>query len=471
MGKIRTLFITLGLLFSIFQLAAQTNSSENDGLLIVDKDYSFSANTGGYKAIGINPANIGFYSRPDGHASLSVFAFTGSFYSEIWKRTRFHNQTLAFLNSETGQPVDKNNLRLLDLLRDDVKANAEMEYFAFSISTKVAGTFAFNAKTTVLAGMRLNDFTKGLVFSDDVQAYLIDSLVNKLYTEINSGSGLTTSGVLNMLNGTRLKLSAFHEINLNYSNRIVKTENLKLFGGIGTKFIITQFDFASSVNNGEVAGYLTNMSFLPSTAQADIVNLASDITGKKVGTGIGFDFGLTLEVKEKLRFSLGVVDIGSIRWPITRFTLNDSISSAELFNNFVAANNLENGIFYYRTEDENKEILPAKLNFGVNYKLNKFVNFYLDVIKPLNNSQRNIDKTIVGFGTLLSAFGWVELRTGLTFNDTRSPETVTMPFYISAILGKTTAFELGIGTADFISVLSPSRPSLSLNTALIRFQF
>ncbi len=464
-GKFKAL-VYVGLIIGIGMPTAAQN------FIPVNRDLTFSAKSFGYQAIGINPANIGLYNREDQRATFGLMDITGTLQSSIIKRTHLHGQVLEFSQRENIEPITKDNISGLDVFRDDVKVNLDITYFGFSLKTKKAGSFAFNAKSNISGGAVLNELGSDVVVDEWQRIYAIDTVVGLIREQLDDDNKFTSEEVLQLLNNTRIKMSVTHEFNLNYSKKLLEKKKWKLYGGVGFKMILTQYDMGFSINNGEVAGYMTDIKYIPEDAINEIVNLPADNGGSKLGTGYGFDVGFTIDYNDKIRISMSAVDLGKMNWPVTPFTLNDRITDASSYQDLVDLNNLEHeGIFYYEGDNNATEMLPAKMITGITYSPHKYIDFYADFIAPLNDSPRNLDKAMVGVGTQLSLFDWVLVRTGVTINDGRTPEKVSVPMQINFVLGKNTAFEIGIGTGDLLGFFNPDRPTISANTALMRFHF
>ncbi len=118
---------------------------------------------------------------------------------------------------------------------------------------------------------------------------------------------------------------------------------------------------------------------------------------KKVGGGFGFDIGTTFEYKEKLKVSLAVNDIGSVKWDGNVYTANNTsvweIETAGMDNynifeqgELIVTDNLPDDPNMWTGLNEKKFSLPTNFRGGASYRFDKMIEVGTDIFmtKPFD---------------------------------------------------------------------------------------
>lgn len=453
----KTMLTVMGILCLCTGVFAQ------DDFVPVSRDYTFSANQTGYKALGINPANLSLQTREGQNVSFEFMNVEWKAKSLIVKNLFFHKQPVSYSDEVT---VTRDNFQPRDLGREDLGLSANINWLGLSFRTKKAGSFAISGRTMFQFSVDISDKAKAVLYEDNNFDAYMDTLAGIAASQYASGT-FDEKAFLEKLDGTKAKASLVHEINLGYSRHIIQLENHELYTGIGLRYLLGQMDFGLGFEDGIVSGYMTEIPFLPDSIDTDGVNFPGDgeneLSG--MGKGFGFDMGFTYIWKKKMQLSLALVDLGGIKWPVTPIYVKD-ISSLEEAQALV-----DEGVFYYAGESNSREPLPTKLIFGYNYGVHKWVNLYFDVVAPLNKSPKNLTSTLVAFGTELSLFKIASFRTGATLTNGMDKDGLLMPAYLSIFMGKGTTYEIAVGTQDLLAYFKPQRDVLGGSFGLLRFHF
>lgn len=440
----------------------------------LNRDYSYSIRKTDYRAFGVNPANISLFSRsPDQGFTIGFLEYEMVMRSDALKKSLFHPK-VAYMNSE-GQYVQREKIQLRDVLSQPTQLNAETTYIGATWRTKNSGSFAASIKSKWYARTDFNDFANDVLFSGDGFDNYIDTIVQIIVSNLASEGKIDQAEVLGLLETSELRLNVTHEFNLGYSTKLWENSKTTLYGGVAGRYILGQANMALQFNQGNIRGILTDVPFVSEDLGA--INLPEKVErgDHKYGHGFGTDIGITLAFDKKVTLGISVADLGFIRWPVYPIYVKDNLVQAVELN---GSNNeafeeafdelIEDGLFTYGGKANRVEVLPAKIITSMEYQLHERVAIYADLLSPLNASPKNLDRIEVGFGTRLRIVKALAVTTGLHFRDYDKPD---MPLYINLIAGKNVKYELGIGTADFISFFAPERNTIPTQMALFRFHF
>lgn len=467
MSDLLRVLLALPALIVLFILPAKAQ----EAFVPVNTDYSFSTGQTGHQAFGINPANISLNPRAEGTLSFSLAEVNSSFKGDLIKRTFLHNQSTP-TGGETPA-ITKDSWQPIDFLRDDVSTQTDIKWMGLAFHTANAGSFALQAKTNIVAGMRSNDFVQNTLINNQELGYYMDTLEQIIF-EDGTISEADQERVLSLFNGTQIKAAMMHEFSLGYSRHIIKKKKIALYAGVSLKFLLGSHDAGLEIAGGNVRGYMTEIPYLPDSLGAmNFPNSNDANANSRFGMGFGTDLGLNLVYKEKLQLGVSVTDIGGLNWPITPFSLrevdaNEVVQHIDENGNVDSDALLAGGIFYHEDGENTREQLPTKMIVGVNYAVHKWVHVYADLAAPLNDNIRNLSGPVFGAGAEVSLFGWVNLRSGFMYADNKQ---IVVPTYLSLMLGKKTTYEITAGTMDVLAYRKANRPGMQAAVAALRFHF
>lgn len=415
----------------------------------VAKNQTFTTNFYDYNSMDFNPANLAANRREGKKVSFGLLQLNMLMFNRELKRDLLHDGSMEYL-SDPGHWFD-------DILIERTHIAMENTWLGLNFNTKKAGSFGINLKTHIQADAELNGAFEDLDFEGSSFSNLPDIIMNT----IEESSGNIPAGDV-----STVRMNVVNEIGTAYSRQIVNTKKVQLFGGVGVKYLMGFADVNVQFNNHQVAGYYSLSSMLPDEFAGD--STSADMQhNKKFSHGFGTSFGTQLRF-QKLRAGVSVVDVGFIKWPTQDifFTKEDVIG--EVITEGEIDQAIDNVLKDSRRDADGKERLPVKMIIGTSYDVHKYVAFYLDVIAPLNESQRNMTRPTVGVGTWLSAMNIVTLKVGATLTDKK---LVTVPMYLSLFSGKNQNFEMSFGTSDFVSFFKQNRGYMNMEAAIMKYHF
>jgi len=429
-----------------------------------------------YQCIGINPANLG-WTRNDHSMNLGFFEFGGSMFSEPLEKKQVFQDLFTeddiFSNTERLEATEKfTDTRLF--------ARASFTWLGFSYQDEDFGGLAFSIRDRGLWNSVLDRDASEFVFLGYNSPY---------FDEYNIQGGDTLWGVSSnpqkaseLYEGTDLDFIWYREFNLSYGRIILDNPDLKIYGGLGLKYLVG-YAMAQYYEDG---GELTATSALSPLFEVDYGEpTPSAIEGegaKPTGKGFGIDLGATFQIKEDLKISLAVNDIGSIKWDGNVYEGNDvdvwkmETSGINNYNIFeqaqnIVADNSPDTVSQWIGLEEKKISLPTNLRFGASYRFIPELEVGLDLLMPL---QKDIpgawEGPVFGLGTRYDAAKWVQLAMGFNYGE---EIRFGIPFGVTfrAVNNEKSSWELGVSVRDLISVFKQSEPHISYAFGFFRFSF
>lgn len=432
------------------------------------RELSHTTNILDHEAIRVNPANIAFSPIKGKRFNLSFMQVDAMVYSKPLKRDLFH-KNMGYLNPE-GQiiyPKD-NQLNLQQILSEELSVNAEIGILGMAYHHEKYGNFAFQINNRVFIETRLNDFANDVLFQGQGFDNYIDTIVQIILSNIENGK-VNEKKVFELLDDSYIKVNMVQEYTLGYSRQLVKDKKgWSVYGGASLSYLLGYADIALRFNSGDIRGYVARMPLIEGDLGA--VNMPANVNSRKRnGHGMKTGLGVTA-INKKWTLGFSVVDVGFIKWPVNPVVIKQNLGNdidldrglSNAFNDLV-----KDGIFYYQGQQNNIEVMPAKIVAGVSYKVNKHIDLYGDLIVPLVNSPKNLVGPLVSVGAEFYAFDHVAFKTGYTYNN----KQVTMPTYLSLYAGKKVVYEFSLGTADLLSYFMLKRDNFQVTTTAFRFHF
>jgi hypothetical protein len=194
-----------------------------------------------------------------------------------------------------------------------------------------------------------------------------------------------------------------------------------------------------------------------------------------VGKGMGYDFGVSVEINEKLKIGASITDIGSITWDGNVYKADDDtlfslktagFNSYNLFNeadNFVG----DNGIFNWSGVTSVKTNLPTKMRLGASYELiEDKLNMGVDIVSPMNQVSGNFEKMLIAYGVDFKILKWATISTGF-YSGGNYGFNIPVGLTVNTPSG---SWEAGIASRDAVTFFTNNNPTLSLAFGFLRFR-
>jgi hypothetical protein len=396
----------------------------------------------GIDAYGINPANYDYHQDlklkkktstgnkillPKPKWEFSIMSVGGGYGSD--KSIDFYNNYLKYLSinreSFTGLFTDivsvlefRNNV--LPEEKTDVNYDFELKWFSVNYSNpKIGGVnFTISDKVGLNTNVLSRDDYMPLTFT-----YTGSDLLN---VELNQSEAIAwwirkyTVGYAKQfdIKGLIKNISVGFSAGLVHGFGNVITYNSKL--NANTYGISTQ---SGGTHVDSIKG---KQAFYTQAALTDFFRDYSDgaeshftFFPKPAGTGYSFDFGMTMQIGEKIKIAASVTELGKITWDYNTFTNFDTnsfnyknfylSSSDPTYNRFV--NDLE-GLDTRDTVSAYDTDMPAKFRAGIMYQANKDLMIEFDWVKGNNNLPSNTTEHIFSLGAEYYPVYFLPIRAG-----------------------------------------------------------
>lgn len=452
-----------------------------------------------YQCTGINPANLGWQWKYDTKKfALGFNEFTGSIHSTALQKQELRDMASQLIKGKFEDFTRDEKIQAVKKFTDEgFTVNADYGLVGFGFITKKAGGFAFHmndrfqwysklgaqASDLLFLGKSSQYFDSLLYFdqalNDTVKIRNYENMSADSIKNIISGYATFPKKISQLLNGSELTLSWTREWNFSYGRRIFGDSLFAMFGGIGIKYIQgTGYMSIKSEDN-----VLTSVSSLSPAFNIDYgtaSQAANQVKGsgfppKSVGSGFGFDFGLNVVIKNKLKIGTSFINVGSVKWTGNVYQLRDTFlvnTTNPGLNNYNIPGNLqdlmgENGLMRLVGQKTITTKLPGMGRFGASLVIKKIAEVGIDMIFPFNDVAGNFNKPVIGFGGDIYPAKWIKLQAGFV---TGGNYDYSVPIGV-IFIGKDGDFEGGIASRDAVTFFTQNGPTLSLAIGFMRFRF
>ena len=253
--------------------------------------------------------------------------------------------------------------------------------------------------------------------------------------------GLDSAGSRYNFNGTSASAAWWREFNISYAYRIVldSSRGRSISIGVGVKLlqgfgIFETQRYSATVANQHVGTnqYLLDASFDYLTRRSGVDFLNSDnshadfaLFPEPAGTGVGYDLGVSAQIRPGLFIAASITDIGKISW--TKNLVKTYGSYSLLMDDPFATGNVDSlkralrGV--NQPGDAFSSSLPTVLRIGASIQSDEsdFFAFLprrmllaLDYTQGLNSSMGNITKPRISMGVEYRVIPFLPLRTGIS---------------------------------------------------------
>ncbi|MDJ1471323.1 DUF5723 family protein [Xanthocytophaga flava] len=422
-----------------------------------------------YQSIGINPANLGIK-----HTYKVAFSF-GELGAGLGSRSLTQSQLNKFITAIDETPTSEERQSFVDAFANTNALNltTDVTLWGFSIQIPKVGGFAVSNRQRVLTHIGLNKtFAEILFLGKDASIYQDPTFQDKVL-----GNEPIVSSAFS---GSKLQIAAFNEWNLAYGITVLEQDDWKLAVGLGYKYIqgIGVLDFVAQ--DGKLRAY-NAMSAVFGVDYGDLPTSDPNFTYvsekgnfpfyKPAGTGHGFDIGLSADIGEKVKASLSVTDLGSIKWKNNLLQAQDQplrpiqSDGMQTFNIFSqAATVLGDGMLTYQSGGTYTASLPTQLRAGIGFLPNEKLDLGADVALPLNDVAGNLPEYYAGVGIGYKPASFIRINTGVTSG---AGYGVNVPAGINFDFG---AYEFGFGTRSVNGWLTEKNPYVSALFGVLRFK-
>ncbi len=446
-----------------------------------------------YQSVGINPANLDIPSRHEGKryavgfGEFGVSVFSGALSKdEVRKNIRrddFQDLTLEqklFYANEFSTNANSADLDVLGV-GYSMRTN-KLGSFGFAMRDRADFYSQFSPKLSELLWMGYNSsyFTDWILSTGDTIPFNPSISPDSLALVIKGINDLNASSLSEILTGSTLRFSWVREFNLSYGKMLYSNENLRVFGGVGAKYLVGQGYMQISTEGGNVSSFsalspLFSIDY-SQISQGNPSSLPDDAPSlTPVGRGWGFDFGATVIIKDKLMISAALNDVGSMTWDGNVYSLQDidfvesisqGIGSLDLLDQVETLNG-NDGLVNWQGQEKLTVALPAMYRAGISYQFHEKIRAGVDIMNSLNNQVGSLEKAFISVGTEIRPVSWLILSAGYaTGGNYESKVPAGITFCI-----RDGGYELGVASRDMITFFTRNQPTLSMAFGFLRFRF
>jgi hypothetical protein len=421
-----------------------------------------------WEAVGINPSNLGWSSNYKFSMAIGTFGMAAQS-----KAMDFATLKNAMLHpSDTFSAAEKQNYADLFTNPEGFNLAANMNWLSTSLYLPKLGGIAFTVRDRAFAHVGLNHNAADILF-------------NGQNADVYQNPSVYAQNISSVFDSCNMTYLHYREANLAYGRRVAKlgaedgegNPAIQIFAGVGVKFIWGLANMNGKIENGTILGQ-SSFSTNYSINYGDIQNFTPQKAGSlfnNVGTGVGFDVGGSIIIKNKFRFAVAATDFGSINWTNNVLVANDTTmphldSTNYGMNNWQMGNQAgflfgDNGFMNYSPAPDYKSNLPTRLRLGFGMTIGKRIDLGADVVLPLNNTIYNLSKPYIAMGADIKIFEVLKLNAGISGSGDLG---WNVPMGIT--LGPLGFFEFGLATGDVLTYIDKSRnPNLSFCVGFLRF--
>ncbi len=418
------------------------------------------------RAIGINPANVAI-NKSTKSWHVTFFEIGASLYTDALTRTELNND---FWTGDTDFTLAQKQEAANNFTNSTLVTDLDLTWFAIAYQGKKVGV-AFNIKEKLHAKFNTNRNLAEIIFLGKDAPYFDQQIeVDGIPTGVASNPRLY-SAILE--DDARWGINWYREFNLAIGANFVNTELIKLYGGVGLKYLIGYGTFDVGVVDDELKMYSAlNPVFDIDWGDAQTPSRVEGDGIKKVGAGVGLDLGVTAEFINAITVSLAVTDLGNMTWDGNVYKAIDQplekleADGFDNYNIFEEAQEFDDyfGVFEWVGVEEVEAGLPSLLRFGAQYDNGGVLGGGFDLLASLSENPGSLNKTMFNVG------GWVRPVDALEFSlgfVTGGNYEFNIPMGLN--INVRDSWEFGIAVRDIKTYFSENTPNVSVAFGFLRF--
>ncbi len=446
-----------------------------------------------YQALGINPANLGWDPEfEDKSVALGFMEGGYSFYAKALSKKTVRDEMTKFNNILSWKEKEEAARQFAE---GGVAANVSAMYAGGAVQGEKLGGLAFNVRERGNMGFRLNETMADILFkgfhasyfdklvlengdtisnTDDLSADTLDK-VKRGFTEDPDMLG-------DLMEGSRASMAMYRMYNVGYGRRVMGSDALSLYGGIGVKYVQGtgllelqaedgDLEAFSALSPGFGIDYGSAAKRNPSFEEGN-----GGFPLQAVGSGLGFDVGFNAVIGDHIKAGLAFNDMGSVTWDGNVFTAvdtlvidtrNEGMDSYNIIEELdkVAA---DSSLFKWEGKKEKAVALPSTFRIGGGLVLGDPLEVGVDLVVPMNDAPGSYDQPIYSLGARLKALPWLELSAGVMTGGNREVIDIPVGLLYQAPMG---GYEAGIASRDLVTFFTQTGPTVSLSMGFLRFRF
>lgn len=431
-----------------------------------------------YQALGVNPANLG---RSTGVKVAFTLMEAGAGVSSRTANRSIFNKFIFNTEKHFENDAERKEVAAAFTGKSAINIDGAVTLLGVSFYHPAAGGFALNTRYRMVGQADLGHDAADLLFRGNNADVIKDHRVDKKYPLASVA-----------LKDTRIQMSTVQEINFGYGREIYKGEGVELYGGVGIKYLRGIGILDLTVTDGKLSAYGA-LSPVYEAVYPTTLTQAQDFNQKlksgssayfpSVGSGVGYDLGLSALVAGKVRLSASVVDLGKMTWKANSLEMvdtqikplkgtSDYVEGPITYNLwkamklFQAAGDSATGPFVtYKPGGKREVKLPARMRFGIGAEIGEHFAVGFDAQMPFDNKIPGSYKSaLVGAGLDYKPIWWLQLSSGLTGGGGFG---FGLPLGVAVVRH---SYEMGFGTRNVLGWVGEKNPYLSLAFGFLRFK-
>ncbi len=418
-----------------------------------------------YECIGINPSNLGWNNPKQVHFGLLEGGY--SIYSDALTKAQFSNNFLLDDgDAKLGTTTTTKQQAAVEMANKGYALNVNETLLGLSLQLPGIGGFGFAIKAVGSDYVHLNGIGADLTYNGSNAAYF------------TSGAAKTNPEPLDQLfDGSKIYTDIHTEYDFSYGRQLYHTDDVKVYGGLGIKFVESYGMIDIESKNGVLTAFT---AFAPNfnVDYGTGLSPAPDTTGglTPIGSGVGFDFGGSVIIKDKIKIGISIDDIGSITYTGNIYSAPDAVLKSTISSGLAYFANYKNlnalvggeGIFKLQSGAKTQTIsMPTNFRLGASYEVLKSLVLGVDFMAPLADVPGSLAAPQFGLGAQLKLANFIKLSAGLSVGGNTG---FNIPLGVSFAPGNGT-YEFGVATRDILYLASSSNPNASVLLGFLRFGF
>ncbi len=435
-----------------------------------------------YQAIGINPANLGFGRTNEGKKfTLGLLELTANAYHEGLSTKDFIDYGVSYKDvSLEGKLTAARKFQ-----NNTISVNADVMLFGLAYQDEAFGGLAISVRESFRYYSDLNATASDYAFRGATSS-LFDSLIlsngnvvvndPNQYGAYQNGGVSIDSGKTNnpfsfgkVVGNSKFKQHWYRDYSISYGRKIMDNNGLQLYAGVGVKYV-AGYNYMDVTSDGNTA--TGKIALNPLTRPIEALGTVSPSNTannnyQAIGNGYGFDLGLTLSIKQKYKFGVSAVNLGSVTYTKNVYSIQDTLINKVVFNETEGFKGVGE-IISWKGEEKLKVGLPAMLRMGASMSLLDYkLEIGLDAIVPLNQAAGNFNNVLVAVGGDYKILKILKLSSGFNIGG-NTAQKFNLPLGVTFTFNNT--LEFGVASRDVISYFLKTGNSYSFAVGVLRLR-
>ena len=451
--------ILLFLLSSVFAFSTKAQS-EISNFTATGSGLAMTLSTD-YQCLGINPSNLGWDNVKKVHFGLLEGGY--SIYSNALTKAQYSNNFLLDDgDAKLGPTTTTKQEAASEMAGHGYALNVDETLLGIAVQLPGIGGFGFAIKARGSDYMNLNATGADLTYNGSAAAYFM---------------GPKNQPLSQLFAGSKIYTDIHTEYDISYGRQLFHNDDVKAFGGVGIKFI----ESYGMIDIESKGGVLTAFTAFAPNFNVDYgtgLKPPADTTGgfTPVGSGVGFDFGGSVIIKDKIKIGISIDDIGSVVYNKNIYSANDAVlkstisSGLAYFANYKNLNSLVGGEGIFKLASGASTVtisLPTNFRLGASYEVLKSLTLGFDFMAPLADVPGSLIAPQFGVGAQLKLANFIKLSAGINVGGNSG---FNIPMGICLAPGNG-FYEIGVATRDILFLASSTNPNASILLGFLRFGF